>query len=303
MATAASPITATRTTATTMTATATTMGMKRRIAMLDDFFARALVAGIGVALVAGPLGCFIVWRRLAYYGDTLSHAALLGVALGLLLKVDLVLAVLVVCLAVSLALLMLQRLATLSADALLGLLAHSSLAVGLVALSAMRWVRVDLMGFLFGDILAVSRTDIALIWGGGAAILAVLALIWRPLFAATVNPELAVAEGLKPERANLVFMLLMATTIALAMKLVGVLLITAMLIIPAATARRFASGPEQMALMAALAGCVAVVGGLIGSLAFDTPSGPSIVVAALMLFVAVLLASVTGPQGRKEKAR
>ena len=211
--------------------------------MLDDFFTRAVVAGVGVALVAGPLGCFIVWRRLAYFGDTLSHAALLGVALAFLFEVNVTLAVFAVSACVSLALLLLQRRASLSADALLGLLAHSALALGLVVLAFMTWVRMDLMGFLFGDILAVSRIDIAFIWIGGAVVLAVLAAIWRSLFAGTVNRELAQAEGMNPERANIVFMLLMAAVIAISMKIVGVLLITAMLIIPAATARRFAPGP------------------------------------------------------------
>ncbi|MEO1143373.1 MAG: metal ABC transporter permease, partial [Pseudomonadota bacterium] len=159
--------------------------------MLDDFFVRAIVAGAGVALVAGPLGCFIVWRRLAYFGDTLSHAALLGVALALLFEVNITIAVFAVSTCVSLALLLLQRNATLSSDALLGLLAHSALAVGLVVLAFMTWVRVDLMGFLFGDILAVTRTDIAVIFGGGLLVLAVLLKIWRPLFAGTVNHELA----------------------------------------------------------------------------------------------------------------
>ena len=253
--------------------------------MLDDFFTRAILAGLGVALVAGPLGCFIVWRRLAYFGDTLSHAALLGVALAFLLEVDATLAVFAVSALISLALLALQKRATLSSDALLGLLSHSALALGLVALAFMSWVRIDLMGLLFGDILAVSKTDIAVIWTGGVAVLVVLALIWRPLFAATVNAELAEAEGLNPDRANLIFMILMATVIAISMKIVGVLLITAMLIIPAATARRFAAGPEQMAAFAALAGMLAVVFGLEGSLAWDTPSGPTIVVAALGLFL------------------
>ncbi|MBC7283535.1 metal ABC transporter permease [Hoeflea sp.] len=253
--------------------------------MLDDFFTRAVIAGLGVALVAGPLGCFIVWRRLAYFGDTLSHAALLGVALAFLLEVDVTLAVFAVSALISLALLALQKRATLSSDALLGLLSHSALALGLVALAFMSWVRIDLMGLLFGDILAVSKTDIAVIWSGGIAVLVVLALIWRPLFAATVNAELAEAEGLRPDRANLIFMLLMAIVIAISMKIVGVLLITAMLIIPAATARRFASGPEQMAVFASLAGMMAVVLGLEGSLAWDTPSGPTIVVAALGLFL------------------
>ena len=157
--------------------------------MLDDFFTRAIIAGVGVALVAGPLGCFIVWRRLAYFGDTLSHAALLGVAFALLFDVNLTLAVFVVAASVSLALLMLQRRATLSSDSLLGLLAHSALALGLVVLAFMTWVRVDLMSFLFGDILAVSVMDIAIIYAGGGIILGVLVMIWHPLFAATVNPD------------------------------------------------------------------------------------------------------------------
>ena len=257
--------------------------------MLDDFITRAIVAGIGVALVAGPLGCFIVWRRLAYFGDTLSHAALLGVALAFLFEVNITLAVFSVSACISVALLLLQKRAALSADALLGLLSHSALALGLVVLAFITWVRMDLMGLLFGDILAVSKADIAIIWLGGALVLAVLAVIWRPLFAATVNRELAEAEGMNPERANIIFMLLMAAVIAIAMKVVGVLLITAMLIIPVAAARRFASGPEGMALFAAGIGAVSVVSGLFGSLEWDTPAGPSIVVAALGLFALSLL--------------
>ncbi|NDV86168.1 hypothetical protein GTW51_05575 [Aurantimonas aggregata] len=253
--------------------------------MLDGFLARAFVAAIGVALVAGPLGCFIVWRRLAYFGDTLSHAALLGVALAFLLEVNVTLAVFAVAAFVSLALLWLQRRASLSSDSLLGLLSHSALAIGLVVIAFMPWVRVDLMGLLFGDILAVSRTDIALIYGGGALVLAVLATIWRPLFAATVNADLAAAEGMRPELANLIFMVLMAVVIAIAMKIVGVLLITALLIIPAAAARRFSVSPEGMAALAAIIGVLAAIGGLLGSLQWDTPSGPSIVVAALLLFL------------------
>jgi zinc transport system permease protein len=270
--------------------------------MLDDFFTRALIAGIGVALVTGPLGCFIVWRRLAYFGDTLSHAALLGVALAFLFEINITIAVFAVSAFVSIALLILQRRASLSADALLGLLAHSALALGLVVLAFMTWVRMDLMGFLFGDILAVSRMDIAIIWIGGAIVLTILAMIWRPLFAGTVNRELAEAEGMKPQRADIVFMLLMALVIAISMKIVGVLLITAMLIIPAATARRFATGPEQMAVLAALIGAAAVIGGLFGSLEWDTPSGPSIVVAALALFV-LALAPLSGLTAKRERDR
>jgi zinc transport system permease protein len=253
--------------------------------MLDDFFVRALLAGVGVALVAGPLGCFVVWRRMAYFGDTMAHSALLGVALSFLLEINLSIGVFLVAALVSLALLLLQRRNQLSADALLGILSHSTLAIGLVLVTFMTWVRIDLMGFLFGDILAVTVTDIALIYGGGAAILALLVWMWRPLLAATVNAELAEAEGLRPEASKVIFMLLLASVIAIAMKLVGVLLITSLLIIPAATARRLSATPEQMAAIAALTGVLAVCGGLFGSLQYDTPSGPSIVVAALVLFL------------------
>lgn len=257
--------------------------------MFDDFFLRAVVAGVGLALTTGPLGCFIIWRRMAYFGDTISHSALLGVALSLLFQLNLTLSVFAVAALVSILLLFLQRRQALSADALLGILSHATLAIGLVIVAFMSWVRIDLIAFLFGDILAVSQSDIAVIWGGGIFVLAAIAWLWRPLLASTVNPELAEAEGLRPERARLFFMLLMAVVIAIAMKIVGILLITALLIIPAATARRFAATPETMAIFASLLGAIAVVGGLFGSLRYDTPSGPSIVVAALVLFIISLL--------------
>lgn len=257
--------------------------------MLDDFFTRALIAGIGLALTAGPLGCFVVWRRMAYFGDTMAHSALLGVALSLLFSVNLMASVFAVAVTVSLVLLLLQRRQALSADALLGILSHATLAVGLVMVAFMSWVRFDLIAFLFGDILAVTPADIAVIWGGGAVVLALVAWLWRPLLAATVNPEVAEAEGMHPERSRLAFMLLMALVIAIAMKIVGIMLITSLLIIPAAAARRFSTTPEIMAVLASLIGALAVAGGLFGSLTYDTPSGPSIVVAATILFVASLL--------------
>ena len=257
--------------------------------MLEDFFFRALLGGIGVAIVAGPVGCFIIWRRLAYFGDTLSHSALLGVAMALLLELNITVSVFFISLIVSLLLLLLQKRASLSSDALLGLLAHATLAVGLVVLAFMTWVRVDLMGFLFGDILAVTTNDLAVIWFGGLAVLIGLSLIWRRLFAATVNYELAKAEGAKPDITNIVFMVLVAAVIAVSMKLVGVLLITALLIIPAATARRFSTSPEHMAVIAAVIGALSVFVGLNGSLQWDTPAGPSIVVAALAGFIISVL--------------
>ncbi|GHA30977.1 zinc ABC transporter permease [Devosia pacifica] len=257
--------------------------------MFGDFFSRALIAGIGLAAVAGPLGCFVVWRRMAYFGDTMAHSALLGVALSFLLSINVTLGVFGVAALVAASLILLQRQASLSTDALLGILSHSTLAVGLVLVGFLTNIRIDLMGFLFGDLLAVSSTDMFIIYGGGVGILAMLVMFWRPLLAATVSPELAEAEGLRPEASRIVLMLLMAMVIAISMKLVGVLLITSLLIIPAATARRLSRTPEAMAAISAALGVLAVIGGLYGSLSLDTASGPSIVVAALMLFVLSLL--------------
>ncbi len=258
--------------------------------MIHDFMWRALAAGVAVAVVAAPLGCFVVWRRMAYFGATLAHSALLGIALGLLLGVDLTLGVIGAAVAVALIAALLQRQRLIGSDTLLGLLAHAGLAFGLIALSLVEGVRVDLMAYLFGDVLAVGLGDIAWIVGGGAAVLAVLVFIWRPLLALTLNEELARAEGVASTRIQIAFMLTLALTIAIAMKVVGVLLIVSLLIIPAATARAFARTPEQMALAAAAVGALSVVGGLAGSLAWDTPAGPSIVAAATVLFALSLAA-------------
>ncbi len=259
---------------------------------MDDFLLRALLAGLGVALVAGPLGCFVVWRRMAYFGATLAHAALLGVALGLIFDLDPSLGVLAVSIMVAVVLVALGRERSLSSDTLLGILAHGALAAGLVTLAFVDDTRVDLMAYLFGDVLATSARDLLWIYGGGAMVLAALAILWRRLLFLTVHEELARTSGVHAGQTRLAFMLLIALVTAVAMKIVGVLLIVALLIVPAATARRFAASPESMAALAAGAGCLAVAGGLGGALGFDAPAGPAIVVAATLLFFLSLLAPV-----------
>ena len=252
---------------------------------MDDFLTRALLGGFGVALAAGPLGAFVVWRRMAYFGDTLAHSGLLGVALGMVLQINPQLGVAATCLLIAIALVLLQRQRALAADTLLGILAHTSLSLGLVTLAFLETVRIDLASYLFGDILAISFDDLYWIWGGTLLALAALVRLWRPLLAATVHEELAQVEGVPVFAVRLAFMLLIAIVIAVAMKVVGILLITSLLIIPAATARRFAHSPESMAVLASGLGCVAVGAGLWASLRWDTPAGPSVVVAATTLFV------------------
>jgi len=259
--------------------------------MLDDFVIRALLGGLGVAALAGPLGCFVVWRRMAYFGNALAHSALLGIAVGVLLAVDLTAATIGVCLAFAGALLLLQGQRQLATDTLLGILAHVTLALGLIALGTIETVRVDLSAYLFGDVLAIDRGDLLWILGGGAAVLLALLPLWSPLLNTTVHQELAQAEGVAVGRVQALFMLLMALAVALGMKIVGILLIVSLLIIPAAAARQLARSPEQMALLAAAAGMLAVALGLGASLAWDTPAGPSIVVAAALLFFLSLAGS------------
>jgi len=256
---------------------------------MDDFFVRALLAGIGVALLAGPLGCFIVWRRMAYFGDTIAHSGLLGVALGLVASINVMIAVVITALILSLLLAGLEQRRLFATDTLLGILSHAALSIGLVITSFLTWVKFDLMALLFGDILAVSRTDLVMIYGGVALGLVVLAWLWRPLLVVSIHEDIAQAEGIAVARIRFIFMLLIAFIVAVAMKVVGIVLITSLLIIPAAAARAFSKTPEQMAILAAVIGMISVVFGLGASLQFDTPSGPSIVLAATCAFLVSLM--------------
>ena len=251
--------------------------------MLDDFLVRAALAGVGLALATGPLGSFVIWRRMAYFGDATAHAAILGVALALALQLPVGVGTLIVALAMA---------ATVSAlaakgwamDTTLGVLAHGALAFGLVAISYVPGVRTDLSSYLFGDILAVTKSDLGFIWGGAGLVVALLAWRWQALLTTTLSEDLAYASGLKPDRERLILTLALALVVAVALKVVGALLIAAMLIIPAAAARALARTPESMAVMATVIGATACLAGLQWSLWQDTPAGPSIVSAAAVIF-------------------
>jgi len=199
--------------------------------------------------------------------------------------VNLNLAIILCAVFVALILASLQRQHFIPSDTLLGLMAHTTLAAGLVTLSQLDNVRIDLNAYLFGDLLAVNREDLIIMALGSALVLIVLSRMWRGLLAASVSEELAQVEGYPVARLRLMFMVLLAVVIASAMKLVGVLLITAMLIIPAAAARPFSQGPKQMAILATIISMLAVALGLGLSYQFDTPAGPSIVLASALFFL------------------
>lgn len=252
---------------------------------MDDFLIRALLAGLLIAIIAGPLGVFILWRRMAYFGDTLSHSAILGVALGLLLSINVKIGILFSTLLVAGLLIYSQRQKKLASDTMLGIISHSALSLGLVLISFVEGVRVDIESWLFGDILAVSWNDIGFITIGVSIVVVVLLAIWKPLLSLTVHEELALVEGVNVSLISAIYTLLIAVLVAISMKIVGALLITALLIIPAASSRQFARTPEQMALFSIGIGMLAVLLGLGASFYSDTPTGPSIVVSATVLFL------------------
>lgn len=249
----------------------------------------AWLTGMILSLITAPLGAFVVWRKMAYFGDTLSHSALLGIALGIALDLNPYLAILILIIVLALLLVWLENNTHFAVDTLLGIIAHTSLSLGVVMIGLIGGVRVDLMNYLFGDLLAINYQDLLWIGIGVVLVLSVLCYSWQNLISATVSPELAQIEGINVKKARIILMLLTAITIALSMKFVGALIITSLLIIPAATARRFARTPETMAFIAILISMIAVSDGLILSAFYDTAAGPSVVICSSLLFVLSLL--------------
>lgn len=250
---------------------------------MEPYLLRALAAGVGLAIVAAPLGCFVVWNRMAYFGETVAQASLLGVALGLMFQLDLTISVLLVALAVAGLLILAGRQTAVPVDSILGLMHFGALAAGVIATALVRGPSVDLMGYLFGDVFAVTGADLVWVYGGGALALAAMAWLWSSLLRLAVHEELAAAEGVSRDRVRIAFTLILALTIAIGMKIVGILLVIAFLIVPSVAARPFSATPERMAVLAALAGIASTTLGLGLSLYTDAPGGPSIVLVMAIL--------------------
>lgn len=253
--------------------------------MIDEFILNAVIAGVLVAAIAGPLGCFMVWRRMAYFGDTISHSALMGVALGIAFDSENPIIMILTCSGVAMLLLFLQRDRRFSSDTLLGILAHSALSIGMIIISMMDHFRTDMMYYLVGDILAISIDNIYTIAGVAAFSSVCLFFIWRDLLSLTVHQDLAQTEGVKVDRVKIIYMLLIAFLVAVALKVIGVLLITALMIIPAAAARTISKTPLQMIIFSSVIGIISVLGGVLTSSEWDVPTGPAIVLSATILFL------------------
>ncbi len=252
--------------------------------ILSDFMLRATIAGFGVALIAAPLGCFVVWRRMAYFGEATAHAALLGIALSLALELPIFAGTLVAALLMAWVVTQLSG-RELASDTLLGVTAHAGLALGLVVASFLTGVRIDLMAYLFGDILAVTLSDLYIIWFGVIIGLALIYWRWSPMLISTLNEELAYSNDINPKREKLFLTLALAVTVAVSIKVVGLLLISALLIIPAAAARNISQTPETMVITTAIIGVISAVSGLQFSYFFNSPPGPSIVCVSLVCFL------------------
>ncbi|MCX8661525.1 MULTISPECIES: zinc ABC transporter permease subunit ZnuB [unclassified Gilliamella] len=251
----------------------------------------SLLAGLCLSCLTGPLGTFVVWRRMSYFGDTLSHAALLGVAFGFLFDINLFYAIVLVTLILAIGLLWLESQKQLPVDTLLGILAHSALSLGLVVISLMNSIRIDLMGYLFGDLLSITMFDVYQILICVVIIGILLIWRWNQFLFITVSEELAFSHGINVPLTKFMLTILLALTIGIAMKFVGALIITALLIIPAATAKYYAKNPESMAFFAILIGMLSILGGILFSSIYDTPTGPSVVLSNTCLFFISLFIS------------
>jgi zinc transport system permease protein len=257
------------------------------------FVWRALAGGMLTVLLAAPLGCFVIWQRMAYFGDALAHSALLGVAAGLIMGVNPGWSVLVCCIAVALLLVLMQthrRLGSeLSVDTHLGIVAHAGLAGGLVLLTFVDNMRFDLEAYLFGDVLTVTMFDLYRMLIVCVLLAITLFKYWKPLLLLTISEDIARVEAVPVARLRLTFVLLLAIVVATAIQIVGVLLTASLIIVPAAAARRLSATPESMVMISTGIGLLAVITGVFASLVWDLPAGPAIVLAALSIFVLVQL--------------
>jgi zinc transport system permease protein len=245
--------------------------------MLDGFLLNAIIGGLSIAIIAGMLGSFVLWQKMAYFGDALSHSALLGVTIGILLGINLSLAVALT--AIVFAIAFNHNKLRYSSDTTLGVLSYSSLSLSIIIASYSN-IKMDLMGYLFGDILVINTNDIYCLIIAAIFISVWIYYYWSKLILLCISPELLQAEGVNIHYLKLSFTMILALFVAIAFKIVGILLITAMLIIPAASALSISRTPWQMVFFAMLIGCITVITGVIAAVFFDLPTGPSIILAS-----------------------
>jgi len=255
---------------------------------LDDFLVRSVIAGLIMVAIAAPMGCLMVWQRLAFLSDTLGHAAVMGVGLGLLLEVTPVFGVLAVALLIVFALNRVNSFNSALSETTLAIISHTGLAGGIILVGLLPAQAVNLEAILFGDLLATTRADLTWLLITTVVLLLLLLHHWRSFVAVSVSREIAQAEGIEVRKVHLLMYIMIALLVAVMMKVMGVLLIAAMLVIPTSSARLFSRSPEQMVAVSALYGLGALAGGISSSFHFDWQTGPAIVVSATLLLLITL---------------
>ena len=255
---------------------------------LDDFLVRSVIAGLIMVAIAAPMGCLMVWQRLAFLSDTLGHAAVMGVGLGLLLEVTPVFGVLAVALLIVYSLNRVNSFNSALSETTLAIISHTGLAGGIILVGLLPAQSVNLEAILFGDLLATTRADLVRLLITTVVLLLLLLHHWRSFVAVSVSREIAQAEGIQVRKVQFLMYIMIALLVAVMMKVMGVLLIAAMLVIPTTSARLFSRSPEQMVAVSALYGLGALAGGIGSSFQFDWQTGPAIVVIATLLLLATL---------------
>ena len=257
--------------------------------LLDDFVIRALIAGLLMVSIAAPMGCLMVWQRLAFLSDTLGHAAVLGVGIGIGLQIHPMLGVLAVILLIVLSLSRVNSFNNALSETTLAIISHSGLAAGLILLGTMPSQNISLESILFGDLLATSENDLMMIAITVTVLVFLLLHHWRSFVAVSVSREIAQAEGIEVRKTQFLMYLMIALLVAVMMKVMGVLLIAAALVIPTSSARLVSRSPEQMVLFSAIFGIGSLAGGMTSSFHFDWQTGPAIVLSAAVLLVITLV--------------
>jgi zinc transport system permease protein len=250
--------------------------------MFDSFLINAIIGGLIIASISGLLGSFVLWKNMAYFGDALSHTALLGITIGILFHLNLTIAVTLV--AIIFAIIFSQNATRYSNDTMLGVISYSALSIAII-INSYKKIKMDLISYLFGDILAINHQDLIYLIICTVIISIWIYRNWSELVMLSICEEYLHASGGNVRKIKLGFALILALFIATSFKIVGILLITAMLIIPAASALAISRSPAQMVRTAMLIGSLSCVLGITGAFYFDTPTGPSIVVSSLTFFM------------------
>ena len=257
--------------------------------LLFPFFQRALITGLILGVLMAVLGVFVVLRRMSFFADAIGHSALTGIALGLLLKTDPFFAALVFALLVAAGIALLRHYSHLHLDTLLGVFFPAAVALGVIIVQLTPGFQTDLVSFLFGDILTVSNVDIVTSIIIAIVVGVILVTSGKRLLLITFNEALARSQGIAVPRYELLFLLMLAAVIAISIKLVGIILITAMIVIPAATAQNLTRSMSSMIGVSVAVSLIAVLVGMLSSALLSLPSGPTVVLVGATLFAASFL--------------